>query len=139
MHFHADSAWMQALVHPSVVFGLPVVWLFSVYTLASYMTTRQAVNVRRYMQAYNVVQILLCSYMVWGMFSCVLHNLFGINSPYDQRGEWFVFVHYLSKYLDWFDTLWIVLKKNRQQLSFLHVYHHATIPMVWGYLLYAGV
>lgn len=91
------------------------------------------------MQAYNVAQILICSYMVWGMFSCVLHNFFGINSSLDAKGEWFVFVHYLSKYMDWFDTLWIVLKKNRQQLSFLHVYHHATISMVWGYLLWSGV
>jgi fatty acid desaturase (delta-4 desaturase) len=130
---------MRALVHPSVVFGLPIVWLFAVYTLASYMTTRKAVNVREYMKVYNVAQIVLCSYMVWGMMSCVMHNFFGINSAYDATGEWFVFVHYLSKYMDWFDTFWIVLKKNRQQLSFLHVYHHATISMVWGYLLYAGV
>merc|ERR1719421_747115 len=41
--------------------------------------------------------------------------------------------------MDWFDTLWITLKKNRKQMSFLHVYHHATISMVWGYLLWAGV
>ena len=65
--------------------------------------------------------------------------LLGINSEHDAKGEWFVFVHYLSKCMDWFDTLWIVLKKNRQQLSFLHVYHHATISMVWGHLLYSWV
>jgi len=138
MLFHSQL-WMKALTHPLVVFGLPIAWIFGVYTLASYMTTRQAMNVKRYMQVYNVVQILLCGYMFWGMMSCATHNLFGINSTYDSGGEWFVFVHYLSKYLDWFDTLWIVLKKNRQQLSFLHVYHHATISMVWGYLLHSGV
>merc|ERR1712127_544764 len=44
-----------------------------------------------------------------------------------------------SKYMDWFDTLWITLKKNRKQMSFLHVYHHATISMVWGFLLFVGV
>lgn len=131
---------MKALIHPVVIFGLPLVWVFAVYTLASYMTTRKAVEVRRCMQVYNVAQILLCVYMVWGMGSCVrFPNIFGINSVYDATGEWFVFVHYLSKFMDWFDTLWIILKKNRKQLSFLHVYHHATIPMVWGYLLYVGV
>merc|ERR1719326_1558897 len=66
-------------------------------------------------------------------------NLFGVNTKFDERGEWFVFVHYLSKYLDWFDTLWIVLNKKRSQLSFLHIYHHGTIVPVWGMLLHSGV
>merc|ERR1712151_845834 len=84
--------------------------------------------------------IVVCGYMVWGLFPVLgLPNLFGVNSAFDDRGEWFVFVHYLSKYLDWFDTLWILLNKKRAQLSFLHVYHHATIVPVWGMLLHAGV
>merc|ERR1719329_677925 len=89
------------------------------------------------MQVYNVVQIVVCSYMTLGMFDVVgWPNIFGINSPYTEAGEWFVFCHYLSKWLDWCDTLFIILKKNSaKQLSFLHVYHHATIGVVWGYLL----
>jgi fatty acid desaturase (delta-4 desaturase) len=78
--------------------------------------------------------------MVWGLFPCLgFPNLFGVNTKFDKRGEWFVFVHYLSKYLDWFDTLWIVLNKKRSQLSFLHIYHHGTIVSVWGMLLLSGV
>lgn len=42
-----------------------------------------------------------------------------------QAGEWYVLVHYLSKFMDWFDTLWMVLKKKSHvQMSFLHLYHH---------------
>lgn len=131
---------MTALLHPAAVFGMPVVWVFFVYAFASYMTTRKAFQIKRAMQIYNVVQIVVCSYMVMGLVPCVrFPNIFGLNSEYDRVGEWFVFVHYLSKFLDWFDTLWILMKKNRQQLSFLHVFHHATIGMVWGYLLRAGV
>ena len=48
-------------------------------------------------------------------------------------------VHYLSKWLDWCDTLFIILKGNSlKQLSFLHVYHHSTIGVVWGILLRSG-
>jgi elongation of very long chain fatty acids protein 4 len=92
------------------------------------------------MQVYNVVQIVVCSYMTLGMLDVVgWPNVFGINSPYTEAGEWFVFCHYLSKWLDWCDTLFIILKKNSaKQLSFLHVYHHATIGVVWGYLLSVG-
>jgi len=41
--------------------------------------------------------------------------------------------------MDWFDTLWMILKKKSNvQMSFLHIYHHATIGVVWGYLLSVG-
>merc|ERR1719421_941393 len=68
-----------------------------------------------------------------------LPNLFGINSEYTKAGEWYIFVHYLSKYFDWFDTLWMILKKKSStQMSFLHLYHHATIGVVWGFMLSVG-
>lgn len=43
-----------------------------------------------------------------------------------------------NRYLDFLDTVFIVLRKKNTQLSFLHVYHHATIGMIWGYLLHVG-
>jgi len=139
MRFHTDG-WMNALVHPYVFTGLSILWVLAVYVLARYMRTRDVMNVRRFVQVYNVAQILLCGYMVYGLMPCIrFPNLFGLNTDYDADGEWFVFVHYLSKYMDWFDTLWILTKKNRHQLSFLHVYHHATIGMVWGFLLHNGI
>jgi hypothetical protein len=139
MRFH-EEGWMHALTNPLIVYALPIFWVFAVYGFASHMTTRRAFQVKRAMQVYNIVQIVVCIYMVWGLSACIqFPNVFGINTAYSKDGEWFVFVHFLSKFLDWFDTLWIMMKKNRAQLSFLHVYHHATIGMVWGYLLRSGV
>ncbi len=65
------------------------------------------------------------------------------RSPVDasrvNRLEYFVWVHYMSKFLDYFDTVFIIMRgKEKQQLSFLHVYHHASIGMIWGALLYMG-
>ena len=38
--------------------------------------------------------------MVYGLMPCIsFPNIFGINSEFDAQGEWFVFVHYLSKFL----------------------------------------
>ncbi|KAJ1454712.1 ELO family [Pelagophyceae sp. CCMP2097] len=92
------------------------------------------------MRVYNVVQIVACAYMTWGLWPVVgWPNVFGINSTFTKEGEWFVLMHFLSKFLDWFDTLFIIAKGNSgKQLSFLHVYHHATIGVVWGYLLSVG-
>lgn len=38
-----------------------------------------------------------------------------------------LYMFYLSKILDFFDTIFIILGKKWKQLSFLHVYHHLTI------------
>merc|ERR1719359_209730 len=117
-----------------------MLWVCGILALTHHMVKKKPVDVKRLMQIYNVVQIVVCSYMVYGLMPCIgFPNLFGVNTEFDERGEWFVFVHYLSKYLDWFDTLWIVLNKKRSQLSFLHIYHHGTIVSVWGMLLLSGV
>lgn len=135
MLFHQES-WMNSLVSPTVYLGVPTLWVLGVYFMINTMMKKPPMSVKMAMRIYNVVQIVVCGYMVWGLFPCLgLPNFCGINSEFDARGEWFVFVHYLSKYLDWFDTLWILLNKKRTQLSFLHIYHHATIVMVWGFLL----
>jgi hypothetical protein len=44
--------------------------------------------------------------------------------------EFLVLVHYFSKFLDMLDTVFICLKKSNNRLSFLHVFHHATIGQV---------
>ena len=92
------------------------------------------------MQVYNLVQIAVCSYMSFGFLqhSFDIFNPFGINVDYDPYTEWFCYVHYLSKYLDLFDTLFILLKKDSRRLSLLHVYHHATVVLVWGVVAHNG-
>ena len=110
--------------------------------LGSRMTTPGAkvMEVKNMMRVYNVVQIVVCAYMTVGLLPVIgWPNFFGIDSDFSEAGEWFVLVHYLSKFLDWFDTFFIIAKGNaKKQLSFLHVYHHSTIGVVWGVLLASG-
>jgi GNS1/SUR4 family len=39
----------------------------------------------------------------------------------------FTYGYLTLKLLDWFDTLFIILKKKESQLSFLHTYHHSIV------------
>ena len=39
-------------------------------------------------------------------------NSFAIDTKYNGGIEWLVLVHYLSKYLDFFDTIFIILRKK---------------------------
>jgi elongation of very long chain fatty acids protein 4 len=81
---------------------------------------------------YNVSQIMLCAYMTIeaGMlayrsgYTCLpCNNVDAVNPPVANL----LWLFYISKVWDFWDTIFIVLGKKWRQLSFLHVYHHTTI------------
>ena len=43
----------------------------------------------------------------------------------------YIWVSYVSKMYEFLDTFIMLIKNNLKQVSFLHVYHHATISFVW--------
>ena len=60
---------------------------------------------------------------VWGNHPDTITSNFGLG--------FFVWLHYYNKYLEFFDTIFMVLRKKGDQLSSLHVYHHLTIAWAW--------
>jgi len=81
---------------------------------------------------YNVSQIFMCAYMTveagflayrsgYGALPCLA---FSTTDPPVASLLW---LFYVSKVWDFWDTIFIVLGKKWRQLSFLHVYHHFTI------------
>jgi fatty acid desaturase len=87
------------------------------------------------MAIYNAVQVALCGWMVYAALAehqrrglklaCNAHNL-------AEDGMAFVlYVFYLSKVLDFADTVFMIVKNNWRQVSFLHVYHHSSIFLVY--------
>ena len=121
---------LQSLYTPYILFILPSSYLsyvfFYTYSYRNNLLTPYTIT-PQFMKAYNIFQIVLCSYMTYGLMPVVsqgLYNPFGINIPYTDTLEWFMIVHYLSKYVDWIDTYIIIQKQKQNQLSFLHVYHH---------------
>lgn len=57
------------------------------------------------------------------------------NAAGTSAAEWriakFIWLFYVSKVVEWVDTLIMLLKQNYHQVSFLHVYHHTTIFFIW--------
>ena len=73
----------------------------------------KVMDVKNMMRVYNVVQIVVCTYMTIGLWPVLgWPNFFGIDSEFTEAGEWFVLVHYLSKFLDWFDTFFIIARSS---------------------------
>jgi len=80
---------------------------------------------------YNVSQIFLCAYMTIEAGMIAYRNGYGIccnaYSRDDPPMANLLWLFYVSKIWDFWDTIFIVLGKKWRQLSFLHVYHHFTI------------
>uniref|UniRef100_A0A6C0LH29 Very-long-chain 3-oxoacyl-CoA synthase n=1 Tax=viral metagenome TaxID=1070528 RepID=A0A6C0LH29_9ZZZZ len=131
---------IQYTTKPTVM-SFSVIGYFSmIYGLIRYMKNREPYSLKVPMLFYNNAQIALNIYMVYGLSAVISYpNIYGINIPYTRDLRYYVYIHYLSKYFDYFDTLFIILRgKEKQQLSYLHVYHHSTIGVIWGFLLYRG-
>jgi len=95
---------------------------------------------------YNVSQIMLCAYMTIEAFMLAYRNSYTVlpcnsfdteNPPVANL----LWLFYVSKIWDFWDTIFIVLGKKWKQLSFLHVYHHTTIFLFYWvnvHVLYDG-
>ena len=82
---------------------------------------------------YNVSQIFLCAYMTIEAGFLAHRNGYTFLTPCNKNdvanppiGN-LLWLFYISKVWDFWDTIFIVLGKKWRQLSFLHVYHHTTI------------
>jgi len=80
---------------------------------------------------YNLTQVLFCGWVVYRALDehrnrgfrlvCNVHDLASENMAFITH------CFYLSKALDFGDTMFMIIKGNWRQVSFLHVYHHFSI------------
>ena len=113
-------------------------YCFIVFFGYQFMRGRQANSVLRPFQyIYNAVQVGACGYLVVQTARVALAlNYQPICNTFDPQAAdnempQLLYLFYLTKALDFFDTLFIVFHKKDKQLSFLHVYHHCTIFVVY--------
>jgi len=90
---------------------------------------------RGFIVAHNAFLSLLSLYM------CIAHVAEAFKGGYSVWGNEYrpgetamaraVYVFYMSKFLEFFDTFIMIAKGSYRQVSFLHVYHHSTIAIIW--------
>merc|ERR1712061_655986 len=99
------------------------------------------------MRIYNIGQVLLSTYMFVEYVLVMSAQSFDLtcqdadytSSPLGIRMASIIWVYMLSKLLDFLDTFFFILRGKMNQVSFLHVYHHATtLLMTWLAVKYAA-
>ncbi len=97
---------------------------------------------------YNIFQICFNSWLFYefGRYGWFSGNYSLVCQPVDYSDNeaafrvaracyWF----YISKFIDFFDTIFFVLRKKSNQITMLHIIHHGLLPMsVWPGVRYTG-
>lgn len=86
------------------------------------------------MLLYNISQVAINGWMVWRFVDAVMnknHPFIGDIYSTSAGATYAIWIHYCDKYLEFFDTYFMVLRGRMDQVSFLHVYHHFSIAWGW--------
>ena len=87
---------------------------------------------------HNMNSIIMNSYIyIYVIYEVINNNihLYGNDPRIAYEGlNHISYIFYISKYIDMIDTVIIILNKNFHQLSFLHVFHHSTMPTLILYI-----
>lgn len=120
-------------------------YLCMVYFGQKYMATREEFKIKPYIFTYNLYQCILNIWCVAAMIYEVYSNpifpsMWGnvsVPGAPSFRISFLVWVHYNNKFVELLDTVWMVLRKKNEQVSFLHCYHH--ILLIWSWFMVCKV
>ncbi|NXP50552.1 ELOV4 protein, partial [Heliornis fulica] len=128
------------LVHsPLPVTLLFVFYLFVVALGPYYMRKWKPLKLRGLLITYNLSMMTLSSYMFYEfLVTSILGDYSYLCQPVDYSHSelamrmarvcwWFFF----SKVIELLDTVFFILRKKQEQVTFLHVYHHGTMLFNW--------
>lgn len=112
------------------------------------MQHRQPLDLRRFLVFYNFFQIVSNGWIVYVLGKGWLE---GNVAVFCDPGQFYSnpsiaipiiragYLFFLIKFFDFFDTLFFILHKKNDHVSWLHVYHHAIMPIpVWIGIRFIG-
>lgn len=110
-----------------------------VYFGIRFMRDRKPFELRNSMLSYNIIMVVINAYflyesLVWTNFGSRLLD-FHFPSSLDRSLEAMrivdMFYYYQwTKFVDYFDTFFFILRKKNRQVSVLHIYHHISVPII---------
>lgn len=104
------------------------------------MEKRKPLDLRKFLIVYNLFQTIFSTWIFyeylqsgwWGHYSFRCQPVDYSNNPLALRMARTCWWYYISKFTEFFDTLFFLLRKKNQHVSTLHVIHHGCMPFsVW--------
>ncbi|XP_041565385.1 elongation of very long chain fatty acids protein AAEL008004 isoform X2 [Drosophila elegans] len=140
---HSDSRtkeWpMMSSPFPTLAVCLTYVYLVKVLG-PRLMENRKPLHLQNTLVMYNAIQVVFSAWLFyeclmggwWGSYSFRCQPVDYTDSPTSRRMVHACWWYYFSKFTEFMDTIFFVLRKKTSQVTTLHVIHHGCMPMsVW--------
>lgn len=126
---------------PLPTLGLCIFYAYFSKSLAPrIMEKRKPMDLRNLLVGYNLFQTIFSTWIFyeylqsgwWGHYSFRCQPVDYSDNPLALRMARTCWWYYISKFTEFFDTLFFLLRKKNQHVSTLHVIHHGCMPFsVW--------
>lgn len=113
---------------------------FSKSLAPKFMEKRKPMDLRKILVFYNLFQTIFSAWIFygylqsgwWDHYSFKCQPVDYSRSPLAMRMARTCWWYYISKFTEFFDTLFFILRKKNEHVSTLHVIHHGCMPFsVW--------
>lgn len=99
-----------------------------------WMETRQAYDLKPYIRLYNFSMVIFNAYLFYHASPYLNYGFYcwGCNralQPMVDESIPVVRLVLISRFFDFFDTMFFVLRKKFSHVTFLHVFHHTVVPI----------
>lgn len=132
------------LSSPVPVFSATVAYILFVTIIGPlWMRSREPFNLKSTIRFYNLIEVFLAAYLMYNLhesvgsfgsfFNCTKAFTFADKSGSKVYGlANLIILVRLSEYID---TIFFTLRKKHNQVTFLHVFHHAFVPIYAYWIL----
>ncbi|XP_026729756.1 elongation of very long chain fatty acids protein 7-like [Trichoplusia ni] len=140
-----SKEWFLAAKPYQIVTLLGLYHMFVLKWGPQFMKNRKPFNLDIIMVAYNAIQVVVCVlifikalYLGWGWdYKWFCEPIDYSFTPKAIEVSRLTYYYFLLKVVDLLDTIFFVLRKKFNQVSFLHVYHHTgMVLLTWGSTTY---
>uniref|UniRef100_A0A0A1XHP0 Elongation of very long chain fatty acids protein n=1 Tax=Zeugodacus cucurbitae TaxID=28588 RepID=A0A0A1XHP0_ZEUCU len=130
---------MMSSPFPTLAVCLTYVYLVKVLG-PRLMENRKPFHLQNTLIIYNAVQVIFSAWLFyeclmggwWGQYSFRCQPVDYSDDPTTKRMVHACWWYYFSKFTEFMDTIFFVLRKKTSQVTTLHVIHHGCMPMsVW--------
>ncbi|EFA05977.1 very long chain fatty acid elongase AAEL008004 [Tribolium castaneum] len=133
---------------PAMVLSIIALYLSSIYIfLPAYMKNRKPYDLKNVIYYYNIFQIVSCLVLIYGVatsgwtttYSWGCQPVDYSNNPQAINMLHWCYFTFVLKGIELIETVLFILRKKFNQVSKLHVYHHAsTFFLTWIGTKYVG-
>jgi elongation of very long chain fatty acids protein 7 len=121
---------------PLLILGICLFYVFLTRLGPRLMENRKPFELNRIITIYNFAQVILNAWLFreflfngWLHYNLRCQPNDPVKSERNLRMAQACHLFFLSKFSDFSDTFFFVLRKKNSQISGLHVFHHASVPI----------